>query len=279
MRRLLVRALLSAMPSEWAARLVYFLAAKPARLTLREPDRVTLAQAEQIKFGLNEQLTAWSWGQGPCVILVHGWGGRGSQMLPMAQAIAQQGFRAIIFDSTGHGVAPAGRFSFRQLMLDTEALSQSIDEPIHAYVGHSAGGLAVMLGCNEHRLKAEKVVCICAPKYPYVPIQMIRRLLNPPERVIRLCKAFYAKEFKSRWEELKQGFLYVSKPNIQLMMLYDKSDTTVHHTDGAEIKAQWPQTELHVTPSLGHQKILWDEQSIQRICDFLELKKESCRAA
>ena len=48
-----------------------------------------------------KRLVAWSWGEGPTVLLVHGWEGRGSQMAAFAAPLAEAGFRAVAFDAPG----------------------------------------------------------------------------------------------------------------------------------------------------------------------------------
>jgi len=42
-------------------------------------------------------------GDGPTVMLLHGWGGSASDMMPLARAFARAGHRAIVFDLPGHG--------------------------------------------------------------------------------------------------------------------------------------------------------------------------------
>src|SRR6185369_2064562 len=40
---------------------------------------------------------------GPVVLLVHGWGGDARQMLPLAEALAQQGLRPVLLEMPAHG--------------------------------------------------------------------------------------------------------------------------------------------------------------------------------
>src|SRR5687768_7238117 len=39
----------------------------------------------------------------PVALLVHGWGGHAGQMLPLAQALAQQGLRPVLIEMPAHG--------------------------------------------------------------------------------------------------------------------------------------------------------------------------------
>ena len=44
------------------------------------------------------RIVGWSWGEGPAVYLVHGWGSRGGRLTAYAQPVVQAGFRAIAFE-------------------------------------------------------------------------------------------------------------------------------------------------------------------------------------
>src|SRR6185436_18040542 len=51
-------------------------------------------------------ISATAMGDGPTVMLLHGWGGTAADMLPAASAFALAGHRAIVFDMPGHGRSP-----------------------------------------------------------------------------------------------------------------------------------------------------------------------------
>src|SRR5688500_1442660 len=80
---------------------------RPAR---GEDDSVFFADPFQVRFG-ERTLQAWSFGEGPAVLLVHGWGGRGTQLRSFVDPIVRSGRRAILFDAPGHGGSGGGMAS------------------------------------------------------------------------------------------------------------------------------------------------------------------------
>ena len=48
-------------------------------------------------------LATYTWGEGPAVLLAHGWGSRASHMALIARGLARNGFRAVAFDAPAHG--------------------------------------------------------------------------------------------------------------------------------------------------------------------------------
>src|SRR3546814_315827 len=60
---------------------------EPIALPLGGEDEATLALAQSFRFGPHDSLAGWRFGAGPgpVVVLVHGWGGQGTQFLRMAK--------------------------------------------------------------------------------------------------------------------------------------------------------------------------------------------------
>src|SRR4029079_1563799 len=47
-------------------------------------------------------IVAWSFGEGPAVVLAHGWNGRGGQLGAFVDPLVRAGFRVVTFDAPGH---------------------------------------------------------------------------------------------------------------------------------------------------------------------------------
>ena len=109
-----------------------------------EDQQHAMARADRLHYVPDGQHAAWVWGHGPLVILVHGWNGRAAQLAPLAMDIAQRGFRCVAIDITGHGSSPGHRTAWADFIADIASLSQSLGQEVYAYIGHSAGGLAMM---------------------------------------------------------------------------------------------------------------------------------------
>ena len=60
------------------------LATRIRPLPATAPEQAALASARRLTYGNEDRHAAWSWGEGPRVLLAHGWGGSASQMAPLA---------------------------------------------------------------------------------------------------------------------------------------------------------------------------------------------------
>lgn len=269
----IVRSTLPRLPTGLAFACTRVLASIPPRLRLKERDREALASARPFRFGRGRR--AWSWGQGPLVILVHGWGGRGAQLAPLARQLADQGFEAVVFDVAAHGDSPGRHAGFDDFIADLAALTRALGRPVHAYVGHSAGGLCLMAARAIAGLRAPHYVCLAAPRAPYVPIDILRRELDPPETLLARFRRYYAAQFQAGWDELDRGQAYVPTAAERLLLVYDHDDTQVPHADGDLIRARWPAARLVKTRGLGHHKLLWDARVMAEVAAFIDPRAQA----
>lgn len=259
-------------PESTGTAITRVLAAITQRTPVSTSEREAMAQARRLQYGEDRQNVAWSWGEGPLVIFVHGWGGRAAQMAPLALHVANQGFRSVAIDVTGHGESPKRHTRWAYFLRDIAALTQTLREDIYACVGHSAGALSMMAARGLRGISAQRYVCICAPSHPFPPINVIRKRLNPKKGVVDRYKAYIAAQFDTTWERLETGCSYANV-GTEMLLFYDETDRFVPHTEGDKIKALCPGARLIKTRAYSHQKILASPELTQAIAEFL--KRES----
>src|SRR5688572_13003547 len=217
------RYVIRVVPESAANAITRALAAMTQRPPVSSFQQEAMAQASKLRYGENKKNVAWAWGEGPPVIFVHGWGGRAAQMSPLALHVAKLGFRSVAIDVTGHGDSPRRHTRWGHFFRDIAAVSQSLHKGIHAYIGHSAGGLTMMAARSLKGIHARRYVCICAPSYPFPPINAIQKKLNPRKGVLESYKAHIAEQFETTWEQLQAGHSYANAgPNM--LLFYDETD-------------------------------------------------------
>ncbi|MCG8490585.1 MAG: alpha/beta hydrolase [Sneathiellales bacterium] len=265
----LVEISLKLLPNAISIKLIRKLAGRVKPLKVSEEIRDLISVSEPLSLGPKGHLRAWSFGKGPTVILVHGWGGQASQMATLASEISKKGFRTVIFDVTGHGDASKSYTQWDYFIRDIVDLSQSLGNEIYAYIGHSAGGMTMMAAHHLGRIEAEKLICICAPSYPFPPVRGVRSRLNPSESLIRLFKEGIAAQFEIPWQELKSSHFY-TEPRAKLKLIYDKKDKFVPHSEGDKLHNLCEGSSLTKTESHGHTRILAADELQDLVLDFLK---------
>jgi predicted alpha/beta-fold hydrolase len=221
------------------------------------------------RFTLTSQaqtLAGWQWGEGPPVVLVHGWGSRVSRMSGIAGAVFAAGFRVVAFDAPAHGES-TGRFAslpeFARALMDVaEAVG-----PIYGLVGHSLGGAAVAMAMRQG-VAARRVVLLAPPADVRVFSDHFARTLAIPPAVQQTMHRNLERRLRIAWDDLHIPTLVRALPTAALV-IHDRDDTDVPHTHGEEIVGAWAGSLLESTSGLGHRAILRDPAVIGRTVAFL----------
>lgn len=257
-------------PREETAEYLIRMLSTPTPMPLRPQDSALLDGAEFFRFGPDDSRCAWSIGRGPLVLMVHGWGGRGVQMSPLANALATGGYRCIFFDAGGHGDSRPEPIGFDTFIKDAASLTQHVGEPVHAWIGHSAGGLGMMAARALKGIRADRFVCVAAPRFPYVPLESLKKKFGASDLALELVKPVLAAQFDTDWRSLESGAAYEPLGGSRLFLAYDLDDERVRHADADRIADAWPGAVTLKTGKLGHNRILRSTDVAERTLAFLE---------
>lgn len=271
----IARTILPLFPEKTAFAIARTLAGMRSSPPLKDEDRAVLENARRFEFGDDLKRVGWTWGDGPLVVFVHGWGGRGGQLVKLADKIASSGYRVIVFDALAHGESAGRTISFRNFIDDVSLLDDTLDEEVYAWVCHSAGGLCTLAARLLKGLHAPHYACISAPMASYIPVNEIQNLLKPRKGVIERCKRFYSSDFEMSWEELHEGSAFVKTGDSDLLLIYDRNDPRVEHEDAERIQAVWPDAQVIKTDGFGHVKALWDPGIAGDVVKFLDAGREA----
>ncbi len=220
------------------------------------------------------KLTTWTWGEGPGVLLAHGWGSRASHMALIARGLARAGYRTVAFDAPAHGRTRAAGgsplsngFEFGRAI---RAMANAAG-PFAAVVGHSLGatsasfaaaGIGIMA---TSRMDIEKLVFMSAPagidqlmegfcRKKGVPVDPLKRALD--------------EEFACRTEEYT---MVAALPLIagKMLMIHDENDEEIPVSTALEASRACPRVKLVLTKGLGHGRMLAGREALRSILAFL----------
>ncbi|MBA3497490.1 MAG: alpha/beta fold hydrolase [Gemmatimonadales bacterium] len=250
-----------------AARWAESIFCTPPRHQPRSGDETYLATGRRFTVRSEGQaLAGWEWGEGPTIMLVHGWGSRAGRFSAMAGALAGAGFRVVAYDGPAHGRS-TGRFASLPEFARALRAVGDIVGPVYGLVGHSLGGAAALLALRDG-LAAERVVLLAAPAD-------VTRFLTGLADQLRLSPTTRAAmrrnletRLRMRWDELHLPTIARSlRPTA--LLLHDRDDPEVPYGDGEEIADAWPGARLVATSGLGHRAILRDPAVIEESVAFL----------
>lgn len=239
----------------------------PPRHGRKPGERAFLARAQRLAVPFGDRaLAAWSVGEGPIVLLIHGWGGRGGQWRRLADELAEAGFRAVLLDAPGHGDSPGRRSSLPEFADALLAAGAALG-PIHAAVGHSLGGAAVALA-QAKGLRAQRLVLVSAPAHPRRFYRALMGHLQIPPEAWPGHEAAFEAHLGLPWS-LAEVPRRLAERSCPTLVVHDHEDREVPFSEAEDLAAAGPQVTLHGTRGLGHRRILKDPALLQAITAFL----------
>ncbi len=226
-------------------------------------------------------LAGWRWGEGPIVLLVHGWNGRGAQLGGLVAPLVARGFEVVTFDGPGHGASPGARSSLLEMASAIEAVVdviRPVGASLHGVVAHSMGAAATVVAAHRARSASERAAregglfrrfAFVAPP---IDVREFMRVfsehagLGAP--VVEALRRRVETRFATRLEDLYAPQL-ARDLAAPLLVVHDALDKEVPLTTSERLVAAWPGARLEVTEGLGHARILRDAAVLERLATFV----------
>lgn len=250
-----------------AARLAESIFCRPPRQEARPAEEAFLATGRPLPVPFGDRaLHAWEWGEGPLVVLAHGWGSRAGRWATLAPCLVGAGFRVVTYDAPAHGRSP-GRIASLPEFADALRAVVSALGPAHGVVGHSLGGAAIAVALSRG-LPAERAVLIAAPPNPEAFADRFAAVLRIPLGVRRTMQVNLERRLGVEWKDLHLPTISagIAAPAL---IVQDADDPDVSVADAESIHSAWPGAELLVTRGLGHRTIIRDPAVVSSAAAFL----------
>jgi pimeloyl-ACP methyl ester carboxylesterase len=211
-------------------------------------------------------ITTWTWGAGPRVLLVHGWGGRGAQLAGFVPPLVAAGYSAVTFDAPGHGASPARESSLVAFVGAIAAVERALG-PVHAIVAHSIGAAASARALRDG-VGADAAVFIAPPADLVLQADLVLEALGFGRPARELMRRRVEDRLGVPWSTLDVT-RFAPDMRMPLLVIHDRDDAEVPWQDGAMIAQAWPRATLSTTSGLGHRRIVRDAEVIREAVGFL----------
>jgi pimeloyl-ACP methyl ester carboxylesterase len=215
-----------------------------------------------------------TWGQGPVVYLVHGWGGASHQFAALVDPLRQAGYTVVAFDAPSHGSSDPGEWGPTSTTgvefgkaLDAVFMKFGRGE---AVIAHSMGGLSTLLAMSHGWFGTNRLVFV-APMAGYAEaMDVFQSMLGFGPRIRRRVDmrtwrrvGLNDDEFDVRnlWSRLDE------RPAA--LIVQDDTDPQAPYAESRAL-AEDIGAEFMTTTGLGHNRVLADRQVARRIVEFLQ---------
>lgn len=208
--------------------------------------------------------------QRPTVLLVHGWTGRASDYAFFIEPLLKAGYRVIAFDAPAHGESLGTQTNAIEVAQIIQDLME-LEGPFEAIIGHSFGGFASSIATTlSPKFEGIKLVTIGSPNSLKKVIDQFCNIFQLSDRLRNLFEREIEKRFNvTSLDEINTAsFIQSGKANA--LIVHDTDDKMVSYAEKQSMVQQLEYVSHLETSGLGHTRILFSEDVIQRVLEFLK---------
>lgn len=240
-----------------------FLTPRSWPTTQRDADMIAEGRGLSLACGL----AATEWGDGPPVLLAHGWESRRTHWSGFIPAIVGAGFRAVGIDAPAHGDSPGARTTVLEYGRKLVEVGRELG-PLAGIVGHSFGAAAIPLAL-ERGLDAGRAVLIGGPSS--LGTLMTRWALKHgiAEADVEAFIALVARQAGAPVDAFDLTRV-ASELQTPALIIHDRNDESVELSDALALAAAWPGARTLITARHGHRRILIAKEVLQTSIRFLK---------
>lgn len=198
-------------------------------------------------------------------LLCHGWSGRGTQLVTIANALLDEGYTVVSFDAPAHGKSTGKQTHMREF-IDCILELNNTEGPFDICIGHSLGGMAI-LNAQSKGIQTQKIVTIGSANIIENIIKEFVKAISLKPKVATLLQKSLEKQFKETVHHYS-SYIVAQDINIPVLVIHDEDDKDVPVRCGHEIRQNLKNGTLMITQKLGHRKILGNPDVIEKIIAF-----------
>lgn len=216
---------------------------------------------------INKEIMLYQYGSGEKkILLVHGWSGRGTQLVKIADELLKLGYSTISFDAPAHGKAPGKTSNMSEFIAAALQIEKDFG-PFEYAIGHSLGGMTVMNAIKKGLNVKKAVIIGSGDVVQDIMDDFVLKIGLKPEISEQMRIAFENKLGETM--NSYSAYIAAKEVSIPVLVIHDENDDDVPVTAGQHIHQHLKNGQIMITKQLGHRKILGDGRVIQRIVEFI----------
>lgn len=199
-------------------------------------------------------------------LLIHGWNGRGTQLVSIAKELLDLGYTVISFDAPGHGKSSKNTTVMTEFIESAFVLERYYKE-FDLVIGHSLGAMSAINALGRG-FKSKKAIIIGSGDDVMNIIKDFVKTIGLKEKIAPKLKEIFEMKYNEKVENYTVHE-QIKKIEIPVLIIHDKNDLDVPYTASETIHKNAKLSKLLLTEKLGHRKILGDAKVIKQIKEFV----------
>ena len=218
---------------------------------------------------LNVQGWRWNHPAERKALILHGFESSVVNFEKYIKPLISKGYEVLAFDAPAHGRSDGKQINaplYKRTILEIYKRYG----PIHSYIAHSFGGLAVCLALEEIRHTPDYRLVLIAPATEttsaidsFFKYLQLDPSIRPEFEELILKKGGVV----PAWYSIRRAMKHI---RANVLWIHDEEDDTTPVTDVLKVRSEnHPHIEFVITKGLGHRRIYRDNKVAKWVIDFL----------
>ena len=237
----------------------------------REEEILATARKDSIEVG-KENIRTYDWGNGEKVVMLfHGWESNAGSLGAFVEPLLEKGYKVISFDAPAHGKSQGRRANLIYFKKTAKAMIEKYGVPDIA-IGHSLGANTIIMTSFEEDVIFRKTILIA-------PLNRLMSVFEEMKAILKLTDKLFGR-FIDQFS-LVSGYSlrpfyfhnYGKESKLRdVLLLHDENDRITSFSHAIEMAKNWNAIRLKKITGSGHYKILWSEEVLESVMQYVEEK-------
>lgn len=242
-----------------------FLTPRKSRRTAEEERVLAAGRREVLSVG-GMDLCVRTWGSGPGVVLVHGWGGHSGHLSAFVEPLVERGLSVTVLDLPGHGDSAGAKSSIVDFARGILGAADRFG-PFSGVIAHSFGCAGVTYALSMG-LNVQRAVFLAPVGRLDALWARFAQMTNMSQAALDILLRRIEKELRVELDAVEPMRLAPAM-QIPLLVVHDLGDPETSVRDARRLAKLWPNASFVQTRGLGHRRVLRDPESVARAVCFV----------
>ena len=246
----------------------------PGKYEVKSTDKAVIESGDSVQIPFEGgQLAVTTWGDGPAVLLMHGWGGARAQMTGFVGPLLGAGYRVVAYDQPAHGESDGRMTNLLEIAPTMDVVGQHAG-PFHAIIAHSFGTLITSYALVERDFPPPaRLVYFGAFNQLLDSLPRFQVQAGLSDEIMDGFRAMLFENFGRGVLEAITNESLVPRIQIPALMFHDITDNVTPVEDSRAVARVWKQAQLIETEGLGHRGALQSKPIHEQVVKFLKAEK------
>ena len=246
----------------------------PSKYEVKSTDQAVIERGNSFRIPfVGGELAVTTWGNGPAVLLMHGWGGARAQMTGFVEPLLTAGYRVAAYDQPAHGESDGKTTNLLEIAPTMDLIAEW-EGPFQAIIAHSFGTLITSYALVERNFPPPaRLVYFGAFNQLLESLPRFQVQAGVSDEIMAGFRAMLYENFgQDVLDAITNESLTLRIP-IPALMFHDVADNVTPVEDSRAIARVWKQAQFVETEGLGHRGALQSRSIHEQVVKFLKAEE------